>query len=45
MCCILFIDHIKGEKDAFYKMDDKGDLTPVDYDKEIANNTKLWGKE
>ncbi len=42
---VLFIDHIKGEKDAFYKMDDKGDLTPVDYDKEIANNTKLWGKE
>lgn len=42
---ILFIDHIKGEKDAFYEMDDKGDLIPVDYDKKIANNKKLWGEE
>ena len=42
---ILFIDHIKGKKDAFYKMNDKGDLEPVDYDKEIANNKKLWGEE
>ena len=34
---ILFIDHIKGKKDAFYEMNDKGDLEPVDYDKKIAN--------
>ena len=40
---ILFIDHIKGKKDAFYEMDDKGDLIPVDYDTKIANNKKLWG--
>ena len=39
---ILFIDHIKDEKDAFYKMNDKGDLDPVDYDKEIKNNKKLF---
>ena len=40
---VLFIDHIRDDKDAFYKMDDKGELQPVDYEKEIANNKKLWG--
>lgn len=42
---ILFIDRIKGVKDAFYEMNDKGDLVPVDYDTKIANNKKLWGEE
>ena len=43
---ILFIDHIRDEKDAFYKMNDKGDLIPVeDYEKEIRNNDELWGEE
>ena len=42
---ILFIDHIKGVKDAFYEMNDKGDLIPVDYDSKIANNKKLWGDD
>lgn len=42
---ILFIDHIKGKKDAFYEMDDKGDLIPVDYDARIADNEQLWGEE
>ena len=42
---ILFIDHIKGVKDAFYEMNDKGDLIPVDYEKRIAHNKKLWGEE
>ena len=42
---VLFIDHIKGEKDAFYEMDDNGELVPVDYDKKIANNKELWGDE
>lgn len=42
---ILFIDHIKGAKDAFYEMNDKGDLVPVDYEKRIAGNKKLWGEE
>lgn len=39
---ILFIDHIKNEKDAFYRMNDKGDLVPVDYDKEIKDNKELF---
>lgn len=42
---VLFIDHIKGVKDAFYEMNDKGYLIPVDYDTKIANNPKLWGEE
>ena len=42
---ILFIDHIKGVKDAFYEMNEKGDLIPVDYDKKIKDNQKLWGEE
>ena len=42
---ILFIDHIKGVKDAFYEMNDKGDLVPVDYEKRIAGNKKLWSEE
>ena len=42
---ILFIDHIKDQTDAFYKLNDKGDLEPVDYDKEIKNNKKLFPDE
>lgn len=43
---VLFIDHIKDQKDAFYKMNDKGDLEPVvDYEKEILNNDELWDEE
>lgn len=43
---ILFIDHIRDEKDAFYRMNDNGDLEPVkDYEKEIKNNKDLWGDE
>ena len=43
---VLFIDHNQNKKDAFYRMNDKGDLVPVeDYDKEIRDNKKLWGDE
>ncbi|MBR2726181.1 peptide deformylase [Candidatus Saccharibacteria bacterium] len=41
---ILFIDHIKDNPKAFYKMTDKGDLVPADYEKEIRNNEELWGE-
>lgn len=41
---ILFIDHIKDEPDAFYKMNDKGDLVPIDYEKEVRGNADLWGE-
>lgn len=39
---ILFIDHIKDQSDAFFRLDDKGDLQPVDYDSEIKNNKDLF---
>ncbi len=42
---ILFIDHIRDDKNAFYRLDDKGELQPVDYDTEIKNNTNLFPEE
>ena len=42
---ILFIDHIKNDEKAFFRMNDKGDLEPVDYLTEIENNPALWGKD
>jgi peptide deformylase len=39
---ILFIDHIKNSKKAFYRLNNKGDLDPIDYDKEIKNNKELF---
>ena len=39
---ILFIDRIKDRNDAFYLMNDKGDLEPVDYEKEIEGNKDLF---
>lgn len=42
---ILFIDHIKDEKKAFYILDDKGDLQPLDYDKHIKNNQELFPED
>jgi len=39
---ILFVDHIKDQKDAFYTLNDKGELDPLDYDTHIAANSVLW---
>lgn len=39
---IVFIDHIKDDKDAFYELDEKGELQPLDYEKRIKNNNILW---
>ncbi len=39
---VVFIDHIKDKKDAFYQLDDNGELEPIDYEKHIANNHILW---
>ncbi|MDO4741792.1 MAG: peptide deformylase [Candidatus Saccharibacteria bacterium] len=39
---ILFIDHIKDKKDAFFEMDKNGELKPVDYDTKIKGNTELF---
>lgn len=38
----VFIDHIKDKTDAFYTLDEKGELQPLDYVSEIAENSILW---
>lgn len=38
----VFIDCIKNKRDAFYKLTDKGKLEPLDYEKDVRNNSILW---
>lgn len=43
---ILFIDHIKDDPKAFYRMTDKGDLEPItNFEAEIKNNPKLFPED
>lgn len=42
---ILFIDHIKDDKDAFFELDEDGELQPVDYDTRIKDNKELFPDE
>ena len=40
---VLFIDHIRDQRVAFYRLDDKGNLVPInDYDTEVATNKDLF---
>lgn len=39
---IVFIDHIKNQADAFYTLDEKGELQSLDYKTQIKNNPDLW---
>lgn len=40
---ILFIDHIKNDKNAFFRMDKNGDLQKIEnYETEIKNNKELF---
>lgn len=39
---IVFIDHIKDDADAFYKLDSEGQLEPLNYEADIATNSLLW---
>lgn len=39
---IVFIDHIKSDKDAFYHLNAEGKLEPLDYEKDVENNSILW---
>jgi peptide deformylase len=38
----LFIDHIKNNPKAFYKLESDGKLIEIDYDKQIKNSSILW---
>lgn len=39
---IVFIDHIKEDVKAFYRLDDTGELEPLDYDTHVKDNSVLW---
>lgn len=39
---LVFVDHIKDKKEAFYTLTDKGNLEKLNYDESIANNSILW---
>ncbi len=38
----IFIDHIKNEPDAFFKLREDGQLEKIDYEKNVQNNNILW---
>lgn len=38
----VFIDHIKDTPDAFFALDEKGELVKLDYEKDIKSSTVLW---
>lgn len=39
---IVFADHIKDKKEAFYNLTDKGKLEKLNYDEAIAESNILW---
>ncbi len=39
---LVFIDHIKENPKAFYQLNKNGELTELNYEKDIANNHLLW---
>jgi len=39
---IVFIDHIKDDETAFYRLDEKGELEALNYDEHIKDNPILW---
>lgn len=39
---LVFIDHIKDKPEAFFRLGDDGKLGPLDYEKDVRNNSILW---
>lgn len=39
---VVFIDHIRETTDAFYTLDSKGELQPLNYDEHVKENSILW---
>ncbi len=39
---LMFIDHIKDNPKAFYRLDEDGHLKALDYDKDVKSNNLLW---
>lgn len=42
---ILFIDHIKDDPKAFYRLNEQGDLVPLNYDTMVKNNPNLFPED
>lgn len=40
---ILFIDHIKDKKNAFYRLQEDGSLKELNYEKSVKTNKTIWG--
>ena len=38
---IVFVDHIRDARDAFYRLDEKGELQPLSYEKDVEHSL-LW---
>lgn len=39
---ITFIDHIRDDPNAFFVLDEKGELKPLNHDEHIKDNPDLW---
>lgn len=39
---IVFVDHIKDDPEAFFRIKDDGKLEPLDYDEKVKNSRILW---
>jgi peptide deformylase len=39
---VVFIDHIRDDNQAFYTLDEKGELQPLDYEHDIKTSDILW---
>ncbi len=39
---IVFIDHIKNDENAFFRLNEAGELNPLDYKKDVEKNSILW---
>ena len=42
---IVFVDHIKNVKDAFFVLNKEGKLEQLDYEKDIKTNADLWTED
>ena len=40
----VFLDHIKDLPEAFYALDESGNLQQLDYVKDVQSNKALWGE-
>jgi peptide deformylase len=40
---IVFVDQIRDDHNAFYRLNAEGELDPLDYDTYVKDNSDLWG--